>query len=198
MKTFYLLSLFLFSFSGLLRAQPAAFDISGTIKTVEKKDGREMNMPRGGVEIEEDSKVLQIHLRRTNPTVSGEVTVYWMVMIKDARGNLRPITKGKQSIVVDVGIPTSLESDAFSIKTANYDFGGRNDGKVEQEVEGYAVIIQNAEGDEVGAKFQPKSMEDKVREKIVDAVPAGEEDLPNNGRDPQNRPNQNRRNRMKF
>ncbi len=194
-----LLSFFVISFSGLLRAQPSAFDISGTVKTVEKKADREMDMPRGGVEIEEDSKVLEINLRRTNPTVSGEVTVYWMVMIKDTRGNLRPITKGKQSIVVEVGIPTTLESDAFSIKTANFDFGGGHDGKMEQEVEGYAVIIHNADGDEVGAKFQPKSMEDKVREKIVDAAPVPDQQAPNNRKDPRNPRNpQNRLNRQGF
>jgi hypothetical protein len=160
-------------------SQATAFDISGTVKTVEKKDDKEIDRPRGDVEIEVDSKVLEINLRRTNPTVSGDVTVYWMVLIKDTRGNLRPVTKGKQSIVADVGIPTKLESDAFSIKTVNFDFGRRNDGKMEQEIEGYAVIIQNAAGDEVGSKFQPKSIEDTVREKIVDPTPAPKEVEPN-------------------
>lgn len=174
-------------------AQPSAFDIAGSVKTVEKKEGREMDLPRGDVEIEEDSKVLEIHLRRTNPTVSGAVTVRWVVVIKDVRGTLRPITKGKQEIVVDVGIPTKLESDPFSVKTASFDFRGGGDGKMEQEVEGYAILVLDREGQELGSKFQPKSLEDKAREVMVDPAPAPQEKPGNNDR--QNPP---RRRRMKM
>lgn len=148
-------------------SQPSAFDISGTVKTVEKKEDRKMDLPRGDVKIEEDSKILEINLRRTNPTVSGEVTVRWAVLIKDMRGNLRPITKGEQNIVLDVGIPAKLESDAFSLQKADFNFRRGNDGKMEQEVEGYAILILNAAGDELGAKFQPGSLEEKAREVMV-------------------------------
>ncbi|MGA0333034.1 MAG: hypothetical protein ACO3N7_01925 [Kiritimatiellia bacterium] len=155
-----------------LKAQPVAFDISGTLKTVEKNDSQQLKRPLADVDVKEKMRILEITLRRTNPTVSGEVKVEWLVVMQDIRGRLRPATRGEQAVSLAVGIEQKLESAPFSIKEAKIDFDNRwnDDKKVEQEVEGYAIILRNPEGEEVGAKFQPKSLEEKVRQAMAGAA----------------------------
>lgn len=149
-----------------LSAQPVAFDLSGTVKTLEKDESDARKMPRGDVKLEEEMKILEVNVRRMNPTVTGEVTIRWAVLIADMRGQLRPVTKGEQHIVVDVGIPAKLESDSFSLKTLSFDHNHPrgNNVKREQEIEGYAILVLDAEGQELAAKFQPKSLEEKARQ----------------------------------
>lgn len=129
----------------------------------EKSEGRETL--RGEVQVEDGLKILEIDLRRINPTVPGAVIVQWAVMISDMRGQLRPVTKGQRQIVMEVGIPTQLESNSFSVKTIRFDrdIPGRDNKKFEQEIVGYAILILNEDGQEIASKFQPKSLEGKAR-----------------------------------
>ena len=152
-------------------SQPSDFDISGTIKTVEQNDDREMDIPRGDVEIENEMKILEINLRRTDPTVSETVMVHWAVVLQDTRGRLQIATRGKQKVSLEIGIPVELKSQNFSVKRADYDFEGDDflNGDMEQEVEGYAIVLLNAAGKEVGALFQPGSMETNVRKALENA-----------------------------
>jgi hypothetical protein len=59
-----------------------------------------------------------------------------------------------------------LESDAFSLMTVRFDrdHPRGNNVKREQEIEGYAILVLDADGQELAAKFQPKSLEEKARQ----------------------------------
>lgn len=153
-------------FPVLLSAQPPAYDLSGTVKTLEKEKRDTREVPSGDLKVADELKVLEVNARRMTPTVSGEVTIRWAVLISDMRGRLRPVTLGEQQIVMEVGIPAKLESDAFSLTSVRLDNNTvrGNDIKREQEIEGYAIMVLDAAGQELAAKFQPKSIEKKARQ----------------------------------
>ncbi|WFB35311.1 hypothetical protein P3T73_14200 [Kiritimatiellota bacterium B12222] len=144
-------------------AQSTGYELTGKFKTVEKEKGEEQQRLRGEIRVDEAVKVLQIDLRRMNPTVSGNIKVAWVVLIKDMQGKLRGVGKGEQKMAADVGIPIQIESETFQLKEVRMDGRGARDRKMEQEIEGYGVVIVDLKGEEVGARFQPKSIETQAR-----------------------------------
>jgi hypothetical protein len=145
-------------------AQPSAFQITGSVKRLEKSDGLRMDVPRGTIKSEEEEKVLKLEIRRTNPTVADEVNVRWLVLLKDPSGQLRPATRGLQAMKTAVGTPHELQSDPFTLRSRSFDGNHPGvGGKLEQEVAGYGVLILDADGKEMASRFQPSSVEQSVR-----------------------------------
>jgi hypothetical protein len=139
------------------------------VKTIEKDEKEGIQRRRGEIHVDEDSKILEMNIRRMNPNVAERVTIRYAVFISDMRGVIRPITKGEQTISVPVGIPTQLESDSFTVTKVNFESNLEHgsDGEREQEVEGYAIIVLDTEGNEISSKFQPNSLEEKARQVMV-------------------------------
>jgi len=170
MKVLPLVLIALFSLASVSGwAKSSAFDLSGTLKTFEKDEKEGIQRRRGEIQVEEDSKILEMNIRRMNPTVAERVTIRYAVFISDMRGAIRPITKGEQTISVPVGIPTQLESDSFTVTKVSFESNREHgsDGRREQKIEGYAIIVLDTQGNEISAKFQPKSLEEKARQVIV-------------------------------
>jgi hypothetical protein len=145
-----------------LHAQTSAFQISGTIRSRGEVEGEEKQRPRREIRVDEETKVLEMKLRRTNPTVGEEVTVHWGVWIKDLEGRIRLATQGKKELTTSVGVVVELTSDGFELLERNVDLRNGQSRDLEQKVEGYAVWITGAEGAVIGSKFQPSRMKQQV------------------------------------
>lgn len=78
-RTLYLLPVVLFS---LAYGQVNAFQIAGCIKTQSKEKGETQQQRYREVRVDVKSKVLELKIRRINPTVGENVTVYWAVWKK--------------------------------------------------------------------------------------------------------------------
>ncbi len=145
-------------------AQTNAFQISGSIKTQSREKSDSQQLPRASTKLITEQKVLELSIRRTNPTVGEHTKVEWVVLLEDMRGATRVGTSGSQQIHSNVGVPVEIVSDPFTLKERTFNGeGNRGNGSVEQSVKGYAVRITDASGQELGSKFQPASIEKDVR-----------------------------------
>jgi len=147
-----------------LWAAGSAYHVSGTVKTVEKEKSGRRDMPRGDVQTEVRTKVLEMSVRRTNPTVGGNATVEWVVILEQPNGKSKLGTHGSRPLHTNVGVPVEITSDPFSLWEGTFRGDGRvGDASREQEVKGYAIRVVDAEGGELGVKFQPASVEEDAR-----------------------------------
>lgn len=144
-------------------AQSTVFQISGSVKTQEKEKSEKRYLPRGDVQTETETKVLEIALKRINPTVGASAKVQWAVWMKQVSGKLQVVTKGQREIQTSVGVPVELTSDSFELRSRDIDFRHGHGNDLEQEIAGYAIRILDEEGEEIGVKFQPSSIEEEAR-----------------------------------
>ena len=113
-----------------------------------------------------EQKVLEIKLRRVNPTLGEAVKVQWAVWMRDMGGRVRIATHGERELQTTVGQVIEFTSDPFELRERDIDFRHGPDGERTQEIEGYAVRILDLEGNEIGTKFQPSSIEEVAREQL--------------------------------
>jgi len=157
-------ALFLLSLGLTVSAQTTAFQISGSIKTENRNKSDSQQLPRASTRLITEEKVLEMSIRRINPTLGEHAKVEWVVLLEDMRGAVRVATSGSQMLHSNVGVPVEVVSDTFTLKERTFNGeGNRGNGSVEQSVKGYAVRITDEEGRELGTKFQPSSIEKDVR-----------------------------------
>lgn len=147
-----------------VHAAQSAFQILGTLKTVDRVKSDRSDLPRGSVQTETREKVLEIEIRRTNPTVGENAVLEWVVVLEQPNGRSKLGTHGSQAIHTLVGVPVEVTSDTFTLWEGKFNGDGRvGNASREREVKGYAVRMVDPEGNELAVKFQPKSVEEDAR-----------------------------------
>ncbi len=159
-----LLLLLALTISFHLPAATQAYQIKGSVKTLDKTKGAKIDRPRGTAQQIDREQALIFEVRRTNPTIGEHATVEWVVVMEGERGNPYLGTYGKQQIHSVIGIPVELESDPFRSQERTFN-GDKHLKYVSrgQDVKGYGVRVLDANGQEIGTKFQPASVEEEAR-----------------------------------
>jgi hypothetical protein len=166
-----------------------AFQITGTVKTESRDKSDRQQLPRATTRLITEEKVLHLSIRRTNPTLGEHAEVKWVVLVEGMRGTTSVAAAGSQRIHTAVGVPVEITSDAFTLKERTFNGEGkRGDGSLEQSVKGYGVIIVDAQGRELGSKFQPSSIEEDVRALQAAQEKRGDEGEAEGGRPKRNVP----------
>ncbi len=151
--------------SSVLFAQtpPASYQITGSVRTIETNKSDKIERAHGDVRMKEKEQILKMELRRTNPNAPSNAKVYWVLAMEDMQGRLRPTGGGTQQIHTQVGIPVELQSDSFTLKERNWNGNGGNNATREQDIKGYAVVVVDENGNELGFKCTPSSLTEDAR-----------------------------------
>ncbi|GEM_PF-1429865 len=160
-----LASLLLFVSSGTLFAQNLAqsYQVRGGISTESSYRGDKIEKGNRDVRHKEKEQVLKMEIRRMNPNAPSNAKVYWILAMDDMQGRLRPVGGGEQEIHSQVGIPVEITSDSISVKERDWKRKNGKSGGREQDLKGYAVLVVDSEGNELGFKCSPNSLESKSR-----------------------------------
>jgi len=145
-------------------AAAPAYQIKGSVKTLDKEKGAKIDRRGGTAQKIEREQALIFEVRRTNPTIGEHAMVEWVVVMEGAQGNPYLGTYGKQQIHSAVGIPVELESEPFTSQERTFN-GDRKLKYVSrgEDLKGYGVRVLDSNGQEIGSKFHPASVEEDAR-----------------------------------
>jgi hypothetical protein len=172
------------------QAATTSFQVTGSVKTVDKTKSDRQDLPRGSIQRIEKEQILSMELRRINPTVGEHATVEWVVVLEGVKGQPMLGTYGSQPIHTQIGIPITLESESFSLKERNFNGDGKTgNASAEQKVKGYGIRVVDQDGNEIGTKFQPSSVEEDARKvfELKSAAPGADQEKENQPKDKRDR-----------
>lgn len=168
MRTYLLMT----ALVGLLAASPAsALDkirISGTKKTVDKRQSSQQQIPHGSTSMTEKQVVYQFTLQRMAPDAPETLTASWVLIEETMGGRFTEAARGDSVIVLPLGRSVTMESAPVTLNGREWNRKGGG-GSISSSLEGYGLRLLDDKGAIVAERIDPPAL---AREINWDKAPA--------------------------
>lgn len=143
--------------------------ISGTKKTLAKRESSTQALPRGQTSLTQKMVMYAFGLQRMATEVPEQSTVAWVLIKEQKDGRLVEAARGSSMVNLPLGREVTLESTPVELEERDWS-DAKHAGTVSSSLAGYGLRVLNDAGDVLAARYEPAEMQrivvwDKPEEK---------------------------------
>lgn len=143
--------------------------ISGTKKTLAKRESSTQALPRGQTSLTQKMMMYVFGLQRMATEVPEQSTVAWVLIKEQKDGRLVEAARGESLVDLPLGREVTLDSTPVELEERDWS-GPKQAGSVSSSLAGYGLRVLNGAGDVLAERYEPAEMQrivvwDKPEEK---------------------------------
>lgn len=143
--------------------------ISGTKKTLAKRESSTQALPRGQTSLTQKMMMYVFGLQRMATEVPEQSTVAWVLIKEQKDGRLVEAARGVSVVELPLGREVTLDSTPVELEERDWS-GPRREGSVSSSLAGYGLRVVNGAGEVLAERYEPAEMQrivvwDKPEEK---------------------------------
>jgi antitoxin component HigA of HigAB toxin-antitoxin module len=143
--------------------------ISGTKKTLAKRESSPQTRPRGQTSLTQKMMMYVFSLQRMATEVPAQSTVAWVLIKERKDGRLVEAARGASMVDLPLGREVTLDSTPVELEERDWS-GPKQAGSISSSLAGYGLRVVDAAGDVVAECYEPAEMQrivvwDKPEEK---------------------------------
>lgn len=135
--------------------------ITGTKKTIDKRESSSQRLPHGQTQLSEKQVVYAFSLQRMTPDTSEQATASWILMRESMDGRLSEAARGDSVVSLPLGRAVALESAPVTLTEREWSRHGGS-GTVGSSLAGYGLRILDDKGQIIAERYDPASIEKEI------------------------------------
>lgn len=138
--------------------------ISGTKKTLDKRESSVQTLPRGQSTLTQKQVVYAFALQRMSPEVPEKARIVWILMKEQKDGRLVEAARGEAAPTLPLGREVTLESAPVLLEEREWT-GNKNAnvGSIASNLAGYGLRVFNTDGEVVAERYEPADLQRTIQ-----------------------------------
>ena len=147
--------------------------ITGTKKTLEKRESSNQKLPHGQTSLTEKQVIYAFSLQRMTPDVPEMCNVSWILMKEEMNGRLVEAARGESVVALPLGRAVNVDSAPVQLDEREWT-GRHQGGSVSSDLAGYGLRVLNSKGEVLAERYEPTDMQrtiswEKPKERVAPA-----------------------------
>ena len=158
MKHLLLLALALATATAASAATLDKVRISGTKKTLDRRESSAQARPRGQTTLTQKLVGYSFSLQRMSTDAPEKATVAWILIKEQKDGRTVEAARGESVLDLPLGRAITLDSAPVELEERDWT-GRRNAGTVSSQLTGYGLRVLNSQGEVIAERYEPADLQ---------------------------------------